>query len=270
MSRLLIVGGGLFGSAAATLARKAGMETLVFDPGLSGSASHAAAGLFKEQWVGKKLKEEFAIALPILEQVYNLQTIHLQNDDHQPESFLFVPPSRILELNPIREEVTTIGDGWLEAAGVRYEGCVYIAAGVWCNRFVPGLGVYGKAGTAFTFIGEREGRVSQIAYGKQALAFVRDPGLTYFSDGTAEQDFTKEHEQQTLWRAREMGLSQPPAERYWGQRPYVPGGPVFRRLSEKVWLGTGGRKMGTVLGVAFAKRLVDELCRESPDVVGFR
>ena len=38
-----------------------------------------------------------------------------------------------------------------------------------------------------------------------ALAFVRDAGKTYFSDGTAERDFQDEHEQQTLARAAEMG-----------------------------------------------------------------
>src|SRR5260221_647899 len=59
MYRLLIVGGGLFGSQAAALARLHGIEALVFDPGLGGAASPAAAGLFKEAWAGKKLREHF-------------------------------------------------------------------------------------------------------------------------------------------------------------------------------------------------------------------
>ena len=56
MPSLLVIGGGLFGSQAAAYARSKGIETLVFDAGLTGAASPAAAGLFKEAWAGKKLR----------------------------------------------------------------------------------------------------------------------------------------------------------------------------------------------------------------------
>src|SRR5204863_4680749 len=64
---LLVVGGGLFGSPAVAYARSKGIETLVFDAGLSGAASHSAAGLFQEAWVGRKWKEHYALALPLLD-----------------------------------------------------------------------------------------------------------------------------------------------------------------------------------------------------------
>ena len=67
MRRLLIVGGGLFGSQAAAYARRQGIEAMVFDPSLIGAASPAAAGLFKEGWAGKKLREHFQRALPLLD-----------------------------------------------------------------------------------------------------------------------------------------------------------------------------------------------------------
>jgi glycine/D-amino acid oxidase-like deaminating enzyme len=260
MSTLLIVGGGLFGSQAAALARSKGVKTLVFDPGLEGAASHAAAGLFKESWAGKKLQEHFSRAIPLLDRLYGIRHIELSHDDGTRESMLFVPPSVILENSPIRQQVTAVGDGWLEAGGQRYEGEVYIAAGVWCEQFLPGLGVYGKAGSCFTFLGEHEGKIRPFARGRQAIAFVRDPGTTHFSDGTAEKHFAPAHDQQTLRRASETGLTCRPIRRCWGFRPYAPGGPVFRRLGHRTWLATGGRKMGTVLGAAFACRLVvDEL-----------
>ena len=54
-----------------------------------------------------------------------------------------------------------------------------------------------------------------------------------------------------------MGLTDP-IKRFWGRRPYTPGGPVFRKIAARTWLATGGRKMGTILGASFARRLVEE------------
>jgi glycine/D-amino acid oxidase-like deaminating enzyme len=258
MSALLVVGGGLFGSQAAAYARSRGVEALVFDPGLDGAASPAAAGLFKEAWAGKKLREHYHHALPLLERLYGVRQVALTHENGSTETLLFVPPSAILEAAPVRQAVTSVGDGWLEAGGRRYEGWVYVAAGVWCERFLPGLGVHGRAGSSLVFPGEREGRTRAVDRGRQAVAFVRDPGTTYFSDGTAERDYSPEHDRRTLSRAAQMGLAGEPAGRFWGCRPYTPGGPVFRRLGQRTWLATGGRKMGTVLGASFARRLVEE------------
>src|SRR5277367_2289384 len=131
MPILLIVGGGLFGSQAAAYARSKGIEAKIFDPGLIGAASPAAAGLFKEAWAGRKLREHFRRALPILDQLFGIRHVDLTHDDGHIETFCFVPPTVILEREPIRQEVTAIGDGWLEAGGQRHEGWVYVAAGVW-------------------------------------------------------------------------------------------------------------------------------------------
>jgi glycine/D-amino acid oxidase-like deaminating enzyme len=258
MSGLFVVGGGLFGSQAAAYARSKGIEALVFDPGLDGAASHAAAGLFQEAWAGKRLREHYHRALPLLDRLYGVRPIGLTHEDGRKETLSFVPPSAVLEPAPVRQPVTAVGDGWLEAGGRRYEGWVYVAAGVWCEQFLPGLGVYGKAGSSFLFRGEREGRVRPVDRGGQAVAFVRDPGTTYFSDGTAERDHTPEHDRQSLARAAQMGLAGEPVRRFWGRRPYTPGGPVFRRLGRRTWLATGGRKMGLILGASFARRLLEE------------
>jgi hypothetical protein len=108
------------------------------------------------------------------------------------------------------------------------------------------------------FAGECEGRIRPVAHGRQAVAFVRDPGRTHFSDGTAERDYTPEHDRGTLEQAGEFNLHEP-IVRLWGQRPYVPGGPVFRKVGQRTWLATGGRKMGTILGAACASRLLEEM-----------
>lgn len=257
MPTLLIVGGGLFGSLAATYARTKGFAATVFDPGLTGAASPAASGLFKEAWIGQKQRAHFEQGLPLLDRLYGLRSVALTNEEGQIESFLCVPPTSILEIAPVRQSVTAIGDGWLEAAGVRHEGFVYIAAGVWSDRFLPSLKIFGKAGTSFTFTGEQPGRIRNIAYGRQAIAFVRDAGATHFSDGTAELDYRDEHDRQSLGRAAALGLSETPIARHWGRRPYTPGGPLFVALGQRTWLATGGRKLGTIIGAAFARRLVE-------------
>lgn len=259
MPRLLIVGGGLFGSQAAAYARRQGIEAVIFDPGLEGAASPAAAGLFKEAWAGKKHRDLYAQAIPVLDQLYGIRHVELTDDAGTVEQFSFVPPTVILEPNPIRQTVTKIGDGWLETADQRYEGWIYVAAGVWCEALRPGLGVYGKVGAAFVFTGERPGRIRPIAHGRQAIAFVRDAGFTHFADGTAERDYRPELDMRTLERAASFGMTEAPVQRLWGWRPYVAGGPVFERIGERTWLATGGRKMGTILGAAFARRLVTEM-----------
>lgn len=261
MPVLLVVGGGLFGSLAAAYARSKGIEALVFDAGREGAASSAAAGLFKEEWAGKKLHEHFLRALPLLDRLYGLRPISLVHDDGHKEALLFVPPTAILDAAPIRACVTGVGDGWLVADGRRHEGWVYVAAGVWCPEFFAGLEVVGKAGASFIFPGEREGRIRPLAPGRQAIGFVRDPGTTHFSDGSAEQDYTSEHDRQTLEHAAAMGLSETPVRRLWGRRPYTPGGPLFLKQGQRTWLATGGRKLGTLLGASFACRLVDEELR---------
>jgi hypothetical protein len=90
------------------------------------------------------------------------------------------------------------------------------------------------------------------------VAFVRDQGSTFFSDGTAERNYLPEHEHQSLQTAASLGLSDKPVLRLHGLRPYVPGGPCFQKIAERTWLATGGRKMGTILGAAFARRLVEQ------------
>ncbi len=259
MLPLLVVGGGLFGSPAATLARRKGAEVIVFDPGLPGAASPAAAGLFRDEWVGRKLRPYYEQALPVLDQLYGLRRVSLSGDDGRAETFYCVPPRIILEASPRRQRVSRVGDGWLETDSERHEGIVYVTAGVWCGDFFADIAVRGKAGAAFGFAGEHGGRWHPLSHGRQALAFVRDPGMTYFSDGTAESAYTPDHDRQTLEKAADLGLTAPPISRWWGRRPYTPGGPLFRRLGDRLWVATGGRKMGTILGAAFAARLLIEL-----------
>src|SRR5579884_280362 len=93
MRTLLVVGGGLFGSLAAACARSQGIEVRVFDPGLPGAASPAAAGLFKEGWIGKKFRAYYDIAVPLLDRLFGLRQVTLAQDDGRVEQLFCVPPT---------------------------------------------------------------------------------------------------------------------------------------------------------------------------------
>jgi glycine/D-amino acid oxidase-like deaminating enzyme len=279
VTRLLVVGGGLFGSLAAAYARLHGREAVVFDPGLPGAASPAAAGLFCAAWTGRKHAAIYPEAVAVLEALAPVRDLVFEHPDGSRETIRFVPPSAILEPAPIHETVTDVGDGWLVTESGRHEGLVYVAAGIWSRRFAD-IDIVGKAGAAFRFAGETPARLSpgerrglsppkirsdctfpegiNPSARQSTLAFVREPGSTYFNDGTAEVDYGPDHERRSLERAGEMGLTEP-IERLWGIRPYTPGGPVFRRLGSRTWLATGGRKLGTLFGAVFARRLMQEM-----------
>src|SRR5271154_3674068 len=109
MTTLYVVGGGLFGSMAAAYARRRGIAVTVFDAGLEGAASPCAAGLFHERWVGRKLHEHYERALPVLDQLYGLRQVTLEDGRGQRDIFHFVPPRLVLEPEPVGECVTAVG-----------------------------------------------------------------------------------------------------------------------------------------------------------------
>src|ERR1700691_4077428 len=85
MPSLFVIGGGLFGSLAAAYARSKGIETTVFDASRTRAASRAAAGLFKEAWAGKKLREHYHHALPLLERLYGIRHVSLTQENGDKE-----------------------------------------------------------------------------------------------------------------------------------------------------------------------------------------
>src|SRR5262249_50290762 len=87
MSKLLVVGGGLFGSLAAAYARSRGIEAVVFDAAREGAASPAAAGLFQESWAGKRLREHYLAAMPVLDCLYGIRHVLLAHEDGRHETF---------------------------------------------------------------------------------------------------------------------------------------------------------------------------------------
>ena len=251
-SRLLVIGGGLFGSQAAAYARARGLEVLFSTlPGLL--AQFGGGRPFQGRVGRQQTADHFRAALPLLDRLFGIRHISLLHRDEGEEPFLFVPPAAILERNPMRDTVSAVGDGWLEAGGKRYEGSVYLAAGIWCSQFLAELEVHGRSGTAFLFketAHHAVGRIRPLALGRQAIAFGRDPGSVYFSDGTAERIYSAEHDHQTLARSRCHGADGAARDGLCTDIVRI------RRVDRcsvawvcGTWLATGGRKMGTIIGV---------------------
>jgi len=261
---LIVVGAGLFGSFAARAARRAGLSVLVVDRGEFRRASPAAAGLYRPDWL-KKLGDRAALGLDVLRRDCSPAEATLTDvDSGRAERFGFLPPSHVLVEPDLRGVVSAISPyGVVDVDRRRLAGRlgVYVAAGFWTPQLLPEVRLKGKAGTALTFAGEHPGAIWRWAPYRQTMGFRRDPGFTYFADGTAilADRYAASHVEATVGRARRLGLTLPPVVAHTGIRPYVDGGPLFRRARPRVWVGAGGEKSGTVLGAAFAELLMREI-----------
>ncbi len=270
---LLIVGGGLFGSLAALWARHKGIEAIVFDSGKMGSASPAAMGIFRSDFFEDKHQPLYTSGLAVLETLGKVRSVSLRRYErandylflNNSESFLFARPGDILEQNADKRNVNAVGDGWItvnnpDGSTSRYEGNVYVAAGIWVSQLLPPMLVVPRWGSAYAFAktaNDQESKIVSLPQSRHAISFERDEGLMHFVDGTSAEIHTRANQQATLHCASDMGLYNPVMV-WLGQKPYCQGGPVFDKLGSRLWVGTGGRQYGTVVAASFAKRLVEE------------
>jgi hypothetical protein len=260
LERLIIVGGGLFGSLAARLAAEAGHQILLIDSLKPYRASPAAAGVWRDGWI-KKLGDEGREGVEVLRRLGVIRRLKLWSSKG-PLDASFVPPSALLCPVSLNAEVASVEDGVVHTRDKgSFEGLVYVAAGIWTRHLVPQCPIVsGRYGAALLFRGGTVPRIETWAPYRQSLAFVRDAGSTYFSDGTAvvASSWGLQRIQETAGRAAEMGLTRH-VDILAGARPYAAGGPWFARVGRRTWAATGGEKSGTVLGAAFAARLMREI-----------
>ena len=261
---LLIVGGGLFGSLAAKYARKKGINALVFDSSRPHRASPAAACTFCKEWAGP-FASYYDEGLAVLSELVEVSSIGFSisiGGEEGKRNFLRARPSDILETPQVAAPVDCVWDGGLEAGGKTYSGIVYVAAGIWTGSLLRDVKVEGRGGLALQYGGEISPRMKLWAPYRQAMAFPRDSGKTYFSDGTAHKEYDRRrhyYDEATIGRAEELFSLRDPTERLFGYRPYCEGGLVFERPSQRLFVGTGGRKLGTLIGAYVAKKLVESL-----------
>ncbi len=269
MAAVVIVGAGLFGSIAAKVARAHGHNVIVIDDGRTMSGSDAAACLLKPSWASKLGSQTWTEGMQVLELYYNVKVLKFRTGLMNVHiDIAWVDPKTILLAEDRSETVIKVGDGVVETSveGNVYEGNVLIATGVWANYLASGIEqIRPKVGAAIIYNHEiEEPRISVYAPYKQAVSFVRDPGTTWFGDGTAIllKNWDSSRITDIEQRARKWhGLGPERVKRVIvGQRPFTssPQG-VFKQISPKTWVVTGGGKNGTILAAYYAQKFVEAI-----------
>ncbi len=260
---VLIVGSGLFGSVAAALLKKNRIKFRIFDDGREGSGSKPAACLIKPSWVAGLGSAIVEPALETLDDLYGLRTLSFRTRA-LPVNLLWVPPSSILSHAPRRERVMEVGDGWIATEKRVWRGLVLVAAGIWHSALCPGPRIRALTGAALVYAGApKTNQLSIWAPYKQALSFERDPGLTWFGDGTSilKDNWKDSRITDSRKRARTHGLTEAPAYVLVGHRPYCPEHRrgYFAQVYPQTWCVTGGAKNGTVLAAYYARKFLEAI-----------
>lgn len=198
-----------------------------------------------------------------LDALYGLQTLSFRTRVGLAQIF-WVPPSSILSHAPRRERVTEVGDGFITTEKRVYRGLVLVAAGIWNGALCPGPTIRALTGAALIYDGTpRTNRMTVWAPYKQALSFERDPGLTWFGDGTSilQKNWKDSRIADSRRRARDHGLTKGPVEVIVGHRPYCPEfrQGYFAQVSPRTWCVTGRAKNGTVLAAYYATKFLEAI-----------
>lgn len=267
--RIIIVGAGLFGAIIGRYAQAHGHEVIWIDDRNPLAGSPPSAGLIKPSWLDG-FGEAGKIGREVLE---SLVTPQVQSFEFLPSGahvdVLHVNPLKLIQPpNTIYGRVLEVGNGWVkylplpqpgDPSFILVEGIVVVAAGVWSKDLLPVEGLEALKGTAFFFHGHtRLPRLQLWAPFKQIKVFNREgePDMIWAGDSTGmhPKTYTALRESASLHRCQEAveavtGLKAVLSHKVSGYRPVIKGQKhgVFMKAYPKLFLATGGGKMGTVL-----------------------
>ncbi len=273
---IIVVGNGLFGSVAATLARAHGHNVTVVAESRKYEASPASGCVLAPSWLSSLPKDEVADAMGVLGSLYKLHPLDFTT--HLGLSFKAqrVHTADVLLKPDLQARVTEVGDGWVRAVSddgrvmQKLSGHVLLCTGVWGQDLAPSMPpVKGLYGCSLRLPGQMEHpRLSVYAPYRQAVAFNMDKRSVWFGDGTALIAKTWDAEERarvaaTMGRAQKVtGLALAAGTKFVvGARPYVEGHKAgyFARVGPKVWVSNGGAKNGTVLAASQALKFLKEV-----------
>jgi len=265
MSDVIIVGAGLFGSMAAALCKKNGHSVTVIDDNRGYSGSAPAACLIKPSWLQGLSKQARTEGMSVLNELYDVNTITFKTDLPGVTADVFhVDPTTILIQPDVLATVTSIKDNIVETTAGTFTGKVLVAAGVWSDTLVAMDSISRLVGAACVFTGKAQPKIHVWAPYRQAVSFNWKPDEVWFGDGTAilEKNWnTSERLDQSLERASKQGLTQDLDYALVGMRPYIKGhkNGYFKKLSDNLWVSSGGAKNGTILAAYQAKLFLQQL-----------
>lgn len=257
-----IVGNGLFGRIASDLLTKEGIENFVIDSNEPNSGSMASGNITKPSWVSG-LGDASKQAYKDLDELYGLVKFTPEIAFGKTIDLYYVPRIKVIGHAHKQGKVTAVGDGWIEVNGLRKQGNVLIAAGVWSQFLLPYMpAIETVTGVSFIFNKTiHKPQFSVWAPYKQAISY-QYGNRVWFGDGTAIKNKNWEEERITksLDRAKNHGLENP-IETHVGYRPFVKShkNGYFEQIFENTWVSTGGGKNGIVLAAIQARKFLKEI-----------
>lgn len=266
---VIIVGAGLFGSIAATMARRRGHNVTVIDSGESWAASKCSGCVIAPSWLAALDRKDIDDGMAVLRENYAVHDVEFKTNLLKTFKATRVDTHAVLVEPDVNAVVAVVKNGLvvLEESGAELRGQVLIAAGLGTEHLVPGLPkMRGLWGSSMRFaVALPHPRIHVYAPYRQAVAFTDDRG-TWFGDGTAlvSATWVKESRQRVLTsisRAKDlMKLKGQPSETNVGARPYVEGHKAgyFAKVHPHTWASTGGAKNGTLLAAVQAARFIKE------------
>lgn len=266
---VVIVGNGLFGSIAATLARHHGHTVTVVSNEEPLAASKASGCVLAPSWLTSLERSQVETALRVLGELYNVEDLTFQTNLLRTFKAQRVDPGAVLLKPDVVGKVARVGDGVVTLEdGRKLKGRVLVAAGVWSSLLVANMpAVKGLYGASVRYTGAQVDvpRIHVYAPYRQAVAVNLNKRTVWMGDGTAlvQATWLKEEAARvkaTVDRARELfGLHGKPIVNV-GVRPYVEGHKAgyFAQRAVQTWVSTGGAKNGTVLAAWQAYRFLTE------------
>lgn len=266
---IIIVGSGLFGSIAATLARSAGHTVTVVDGRHAWGASKASGCVLAPSWLSSLSREQIDTAMGVLGDLYPVHDMIFQTNLLKTFKAKRVAAADILVEPDVVGEVTEVRDGVVLIGKQALRGKVLVAAGIGSAALIKEMpAMRGLWGASAVFAGDflPEPRIHVYAPYRQAVAFNLTKKSVWMGDGTALIEKTWEKEagaraEATVERGADLFGLRGKAKVSAGARPVVDGHKAgyFARVSSSTWVSTGGAKNGTVLAAWQADQFLKEL-----------
>tara|TARA_R100000773_G_scaffold22815_1_gene20115 strand:+ start:19034 stop:19855 length:822 start_codon:yes stop_codon:yes gene_type:complete len=266
---LNIVGAGLAGSFVERIAAKNKIKTRIFDERNSYAASPYSENIFSFGWADRLGHEIAEVSKRVLKDTVQVDEVYFRNKN-LIKSYR-VQPKNIL-VDHIKDSVTAVSDEGVQTQNNGFQqGATIVCAGAFCNELVPVPSLNSLSGHGLLFNGtwKKEPMMLMPIPHKHFKVFQFDEDRIWFGDSVAikHQNYVKNQEtyiNKSLNRAREyFGLINP-AEIVFGMRPYVgvnahnPKMGHLERISRRVWVMTGGWKMGLMIYPYLAEKFIRE------------
>lgn len=265
---VIIIGNGLFGSIAATLARSRGHHVTVISNLEPLAASKASGCVLASSWLSSLSPQQVDMGMSVLRELYAVHDVTFEGNlggrfkaqRVDPDTVL-LKPDIVSDVEKVRDGAVTIKDGTV------LKGQVLVAAGVWSESLVEMPKIRGLYGASVRYQAHLPTpRIHVYAPYRQSVGFQLNRKEVWFGDGTALIRKTWESERDvriaaTLKRGDDMLGFPPPKHRVnVGIRPYVEGHKAgyFEHPYPHTWVSSGGAKSGTILAAAQAARFIEE------------